>query len=234
MRTLLVAFCLLAAPTVASAQDCAALSLFSQGSHQVRASYDGKGKEVGRTSVDVTGVTTSGAAVTAAIHSVAANAKGKETGTMDYTMTCEAGTVTVDMKSLVPSESTEAYKDFQMTMEGDQIAWPATVTAGQTLPDATLTMTFTMPDAPPMMPATTMVFVVKNRVVEGPESVTTPAGTFDTWKVRYDVDVVTKGMMSMTTSTSGIDWFTPGVGSVKTETYQREKLATATLLVESR
>jgi len=233
---LLVASALASTPAVAFAQDCASMSLFKQGSHQARTSYNAKGKEQGVTTIDVTGVSTSGAAITATARSVS-SAKGKETGAVDFTMTCEAGAYKVDMKSMVSPTATEAYKDWTLTMEGGDMGFPATLSAGQTLDDASLKMTFSMatePGSPVVMPSTVMTYTAAHRVVVGPESITTAAGTFETWKVTYDITVATKGIVSSTQVMQGTDWYVHGLGPVKSEMWAKGKLQATTVLTENR
>jgi hypothetical protein len=63
-----------------------------------------------------------------------------------------------------------------------------------------------------------MSFSVTNRKVEAVESVTTPAGTFDCYKISFDV--ATKMMVNV--KTKGVEWYAKGVGMVKTETYSTD------------
>jgi len=60
-----------------------------------------------------------------------------------------------------------------------------------------------------------MTVNVSNRKVEAVESLTTPAGTFECYKISYDV--ATKMMINV--KTKGVEWFSKGVGMVKSETY---------------
>ena len=64
----------------------------------------------------------------------------------------------------------------------------------------------------------TMKFDIKNRKVEKKESITTPAGTFVCYKVTYDMDMKVLMRRSMKTA----EWLAPGVGVVKTETYNQK------------
>lgn len=224
---------LLATPAVAAAEDCASMSLFRQGAHQVRTSYNAKGKETGTASLDVLSVSTAGAVTTATARSVTTS-KGKETGAVDFTMTCEGGEYRVDMRAMVPSESTEAYKDFTLTLEGGDLGYPSALAAGLALPDASMTMTFTMAGAPAMIPPTTMIYTASNRVVVGPEPITTPAGAFSTWKITYDSTVDMKGMVKVTTVTNATEWYVPGLGAVKSEVWSRGNLEGTTVLTENR
>lgn len=225
---------LLAAPAAARADDCAAMSLFHQGAHQVRTTSNDKGKVTGTNTIDVTAVAVTPAATTATVHATSTDDKGKDAGSVDYTITCADGAMRFDMTGMFPSGSTEAYQGWTVTAKGDDLGYPAVFSPGLALPDATMTMTFTMPDAPPMIPATVLSYTAKNRVVDGPEPVTTAAGAFATWKVKYDTAFVTKGIATITMQMSVIEWFVPGVGAVKSELWRKGKLEGTTVLTESR
>lgn len=77
-----------------------------------------------------------------------------------------------------------------------------------------------------------MSFKVTNRKVVGNETVTSPAGSWDCFKITYDADFSTKVMgMSMPMRMQATEWFAPGFGVVKTESYGKNgKLAGSTLI----
>jgi hypothetical protein len=74
-----------------------------------------------------------------------------------------------------------------------------------------------------------MTTTVYNRKVEAIEEVTTKAGTFQCYKITYDV--LTDAMMDI--QTSGIEWIARDVGAVRTESYSKNgKLTGYTELVK--
>jgi hypothetical protein len=59
-----------------------------------------------------------------------------------------------------------------------------------------------------------------NRKVEGQESITTPLGTFNCYKISYDVNVVTKTMgFSMKSNSKGVQYMCTDKGAIKSEVY---------------
>jgi hypothetical protein len=58
------------------------------------------------------------------------------------------------------------------------------------------------------------VMNIVNRVVTGQESIKTPAGTFDCYKIEYDVETT---MMNMKTAGKVRQWIAKGVGTVRSE-----------------
>ena len=68
---------------------------------------------------------------------------------------------------------------------------------------------------------------ITNRKVEAVENITTPAGTFECYKITYDV--ATKMMINV--KMKATEWYAKNVGMVKSESYTSDgKLAGSTLL----
>ncbi|MDR2039991.1 MAG: hypothetical protein LBQ60_18875 [Bacteroidales bacterium] len=66
----------------------------------------------------------------------------------------------------------------------------------------------------------TSVTTEKDRIIEGEENVTTPAGTFKCYKYRHTSTFEMKGsMMNQKQTTKNITWMNPEVGIVKSENY---------------
>jgi hypothetical protein len=59
---------------------------------------------------------------------------------------------------------------------------------------------------------------VFNRKVEAVENLTTPAGTFECYKISYDI--ATKMMVNV--KAKATEWYSNGVGMVKSETYSTD------------
>ena len=64
----------------------------------------------------------------------------------------------------------------------------------------------------------TMKFDIKNRKVEKKDSITTPAGTFECYKITYNMDMKTMFKRSIKVT----QWLASGIGLVKTETYNQK------------
>ncbi|MEQ9168598.1 MAG: hypothetical protein RLO12_20235, partial [Fulvivirga sp.] len=83
------------------------------------------------------------------------------------------------------------------------------LSVGMSLNDASLKMSGSIPFK--------MEVNIVNRKVEGKESITTPAGTFECYKITYTIN--TKSIMSM--ETTGADWIAKEIGMVKSENYNK-------------
>jgi hypothetical protein len=105
------------------------------------------------------------------------------------------------------------------------MVYPAGLSAGQTLPDANITVSASTGGVSIL----NLTVIITNRKVVGTESVTVPAGTFECFKITYDVE--TKMMFKVNATVT--EYVNMGVGNVKTETFDKKgKPAGTTQLVE--
>ena len=139
----------------------------------------------------------------------------KETSTVELDLVCENGVFKFDMKNFMDPKTMEAYKDMSVEMSGDQLAYPSGLSAGQKLADGTFKMVVKNNN----ITLLTMTTNITNRQVEGIESVTTEAGTFNCYKIRYNM-AMKAGFI--TTNMSAIEWIADGVGLVRSESFDRK------------
>jgi hypothetical protein len=67
--------------------------------------------------------------------------------------------------------------------------------------------------------------------VVGKESITTPAGTYDCYKITSDIATQTQMGIKMNINVSSIEWITSKLGVVKSESYNKnDKLMGYTIL----
>ncbi len=113
----------------------------------------------------------------------------------------------------------------EVTITGNSMKVPADPQPGMTLPDANILMTMSMGFANMKMSAD-----VTNRKIEAIEDVTVKGGTFTCYRFTSDVKAVAMGI---TVNTKSIEWYTKGIGTVKTESYDKNgKLVSAIELIE--
>ena len=106
---------------------------------------------------------------------------------------------------------------------GDELDLPSDLSVGQTLKDVTYNVKVSMGTLTLM----NRTYTVKDRKVESQESLTTPAGTFDCYKVTF-VTTGDKGGASK----SAI-WYAKDAGMIKTENYKDDgKLLNRQVLVK--
>ncbi|MEQ8906226.1 hypothetical protein [Ekhidna sp.] len=199
---------------------------FEEGVNFEQTSYDKKGKTQGRTISTVLNVDGSSATV----KNVFFDKKDEEVADGEYTIICEGDVIKMDFNNFIPEEMLSQYGDAEVKVEGDFITIPDDLQEGQTLQDGSGTVTITMASQAAMNIKMDMEII--DRKVEKAETLDTPAGSFDTYKITQKT-IVTMNMMGMkkTTETSSASWFSKGVGMVKNESYdQKGNLAGYSLL----
>jgi hypothetical protein len=120
------------------------------------------------------------------------------------------------------------YKDMEVKADDAFIEYPSTVTDGQSLKDAS----FKMETYKNGVTYSTINLDQTNRKVIGKESVTTPAGTWECWKITYDSKFkINMGGIGIPMNMQGTEWFAPGFGIVKTEVANKNgKLMGSTMI----
>ena len=122
------------------------------------------------------------------------------------------------MKQYMKDMQMDQFEDMDVSFESEDLSLPADLNPGDVLKDASISISVSSGG----MKIMSMNVSITDRKVEGMESVTTPAGTFECARVSYNV--VTKSMFTMTTK--AVAWYAKGIGTVKTEDYDKKgKLA---------
>ena len=84
---------------------------------------------------------------------------------------------------------------------------------GQSLPDGFLDMDMKMESGI----SANIKLEITNRKVKAKESVTTPAGTWEAYKISYSSKVLIKMGLGIPMKIESTEWFVPDFGVVKTE-----------------
>lgn len=135
--------------------------------------------------------------------------RGRDIIENSFKAICSDGTTRLDPSSIM-SAQLQQYEGMTYTITGDDIFFPNTLTVGQTLSDATVTMKV---EAGLIEIKTTITMT--DRKVEGKETITTPAGTFECYLITYSNNLK-MGALNKTYSCK--QWIAKGVGMVQEET----------------
>jgi len=204
-------------------QDCPMYYPVRENTQMEYKQYDKKGGLTGSSVQKITGIKTSANSTVAEISAEHFDAKGKSLGTVQLTAKCEAGIFYIDMKNYMSQQSSDQFKDMEMTVEGGNLEMPSDLKAGDVLKNGDLKMSFSNAG----MTMMNMTISITNRKVEAVENVTTPAGTFECYKISYDI--ATKMMINV--KMKGTEWYAKNVGLVKSESYNNDgKLMGSNLL----
>ncbi len=194
---------------------CDSLLFFKEGASTVMTSYNKDNKVTGSVKTTYKKVTKSSDGAIVSANQESFDKKGKAESNRDFTIKCSKGNLYFDSKTLLASDQTDAYKNMEMKMEGDDMEIPSKLAVGDLLKDVNIKFSFSSKDGSPMPPIN-LTLKITNRKVELKESVTTTAGTFDCYKITEDVE-----MKSIFTSNfKSINWFSFEAGNVKTESYK--------------
>ncbi len=226
MKTLKLSFisglCFILFPAIKS-QDCKMYFPVKEGTEIELTSYDAKNKVTGTTHEKILGKETIPNGIKINFESENFDKNGQSQFKKQYSVKCENGTFYFEMNNMMSSESMKNHKEEDVEIKSDDLDMPANLAVGQTLKDGTLTMTMKN-TAIQMM---NMTISVKNRKVEAVETITTPAGTYECYKITFDVE--TKMLFKM--QSKGAEWIAKDVGMVKSESYDKKgKLAGSTVL----
>lgn len=211
---------------VSYAQDiCQSMLFLKKGTNLEYTSYDKKDKLTGSQSMNVIDVTTEGQAVISTIRSEIKDKKGKPVNESTVNFKCENNTFYVDLRNYMDPSVYSSMSEMELSWEGDDASFPGTLKEGMNLDDAKITMEARMNG----MKIMTMNMEIKNRKVEAREKITTPAGTFDCYKITYDTFL--KAVVKREYRTT--IWFSQEAGTVKSENYDKKgKLDSSTLLTK--
>ena len=195
-------------------QECVPYYIVEKGSVREMASYDKKDKLTGSTVSTVKDAAVTGNTSTWTISTLSKDEKGKEISSGELKMSCENGVFKMDMRNLIDQETMEGFEDMEVTVDATDLAYPGELSVGQSLPDGSLTMKVSSSG----MTVMNMVVKVYDRKIEAKEDITTPAGTFSCYKMTSTVE--TKNMFTIVAKSS--DWFAKNVGTVRSESYDKD------------
>ncbi len=177
--------------------------------------FDAKDKLTSTQTMTIKDVVETATSLTVDVHSLIQGKKEDEKYESEYSYTCENGVFSVSLESMMSSESMEAYKDMEVKMEQENLAFPSNMKVGDKLEDAHLIMEVFSSG----MKVMTMNFDIVDRIVEKEETITTDAGSFPCLKLSYTTKTK-MGFMNIEAKT--IEWLSPNVGPVRTETYDKK------------
>lgn len=217
---LISAFLLLFALSSLNAQECSSYIVSQKGKTAEYANKNKKGKIQSYHSQELLKHEESDGVVHYEVLQVTKDDKKEEISRDTLIFECRNGTFYVDMSGYIDESQTEAYEESQISIDFEDIGYPANMKPGMQLEDGSVTLTIDMG-----MATITNETKIINRKVEARESVTTPAGTFDCLKISQEVE---NKLGFVTIKIKTVSWISEGVGSVKSESYDKKDRLTGT------
>jgi len=206
------------------AQDCKNIYYMTNNAKIEWTTYNEKGKEQGKLNWEISDVKESGSTLEA---TVKLKFKGKDNSVTKTTgkYKCENGILKADIRMSMPNQEGVSYESGGGKLEGVYLEYPPTMAVGQTLNGGDFKFEIGTNGDPlqkdPLKRGLTKIdvsFKIENRKVIGKENVTTPVGTWEAFIITYDGTY--KSLLTVLLNTK--EWFVPGVGIVKTETYGKK------------
>lgn len=212
-KILIFAILLLLAFTSNYAQsECNQYFPFEHFKSMTYATYDQRDRLQGKQTWEVVDLERSGGAVVATVSSKMYDENNEEILETIFTARCENETFFISMESYHLQGLTESFgRDVEMEISGDDLSLPNNLSVGTELPDASMEVRVTSP-----IPLT-MNVEITDRKVEGREEVTTPAGTFDAYKITQNSSV----RAVVRVRSSSVEYYSPKYGMVRSEDYNR-------------
>lgn len=201
--------------TSLNAQDCLLYFPDQVGAMREMKFFDKKDKMTSMARQEVVERTVNGLDVSIRVRSTTYTADNDEMNSTELTLKCEDGLFKFDMQDFLDPKTMSGYEGMGLEMTGDNLLYPARMNVGDVLPSATYTMVVKNNG----ITLLTTTITISERVVEAKEDVTTDAGTFSCYKISYKSHSKV-GIINV--HSSSVEWTAPGVGVVKTESYDKK------------
>lgn len=194
-------------------QECQMFSPFEVGKKLEYTDYNKNGKAQGKSIHEVIEVKES--SNPEALIKVIVYNKDKEVLNTDYGVKCVDGAFYVDMIRFFDQQKLSEQQDFELLIDGDYLEFPQLMRPDDMLDNGSIAIKvnnqgFTL---------LTMTMNIINRKVAAIENLTTPAGTFECYKITYEYESKF-GILNF--KGKGVEWVATGIGVVKSEDYNKK------------
>lgn len=226
MKTLLL-FIALCIGTIGNAQDCKGYYFMQKNGKIDMTVFNDKDKPMVVVHYKVTDVQNSGNSVTSSVQVESVDSDGKQIGSGAGKIICSGSNLSIDMG--MSMTSMEQLKGMEVKSNDAYLDYPSNLSTGMQLKEGT----FDFSIATSGDPFSQINMKYLNRKVEGKESITTPAGTWDCFKITYDSEMKMKMALgiSIPVKIKAVEYFAPGFGVVKTVTYNKKGKLSGTTMI---
>ncbi len=184
---------------------------FKEGSKWELDTYNKKGNKTGTVKYFIKDYTALNNGYKAIMNMIITNKNGKQIRNGNFAAKCENGMTYFDMEQFIPEESLKAFGNMKLTVTGEELLWPATLSTGMRLKDGHIEVKGDQG----------FLFNLKmdivDRKVVGKEKITTPLGAFDCYKITYKMKM--KTIVSIELGVT--QWIAEGIGTVKAENFNK-------------
>jgi hypothetical protein len=198
------------------AQDCKNYYYLLNNAEVEMSIYDSKSAVVAKSLYNVLSVKRDGNGATSDFTATIKDPKGNVIASGKNQFKCTGDNIALDMKMTLPNLPQLQNMKVSADSAAAFLSYPATLKEGQSLPDGSFEMSGNANGMD-----MNLEYKVTDRKVVGKEKITTPAGTWDCFKITYNMNLSMKMMgMNIPMNLAAAEWFAPGFGVVKTESYK--------------
>ncbi|MFT5601136.1 MAG: hypothetical protein ACI9N1_001375 [Flavobacteriales bacterium] len=197
------------------AQTCDMFFPLEEGASWEITHYNAKGKEQDTQVNTIISKKTVDQGEEASIKMEVKDAKEKDQVDIEYTVLCAKEYLEMDITMFTPDNKATETEGIEVEMTTKNLEFPNILTEGLELAPGSMKMTTTMNG----IKVSSMEINIIDRKVAGIETITTPAGTFECFKITQ-TSKFKMGFMKF--ETSSITYFAKNVGIVKTENYDKK------------
>jgi len=204
------------------AQECTDFYLLNEGKQYEMTSYNKRGKVQGRQTMTVKELKRSNGKVTSMVDVELFDDKNKSVSNSSVEIECDNGVILMNMKLNLPSNVSNTSATATATSGNQYAEYPPNMQVGDQLRDAEMEM-----DIETNGMKQNLKMFITNRKVEGKETITSPAGTWEAFKITSNtrVEMTTMGI-KIPVNIESTEYFVPGFGMVKSESKQGYTLLT--------
>lgn len=214
MKSFILSLLFLVLLSIAHTQECASTQFLKEGTKWEMSNYDKKGKLTGKTKYETISEKSTDEGYLWELKLEGFDKKGEESiPETTTTIKCEGGVFKMDMSDFIPPESIESMKEMEVEMKSTNLNFPTQLSTDTQLENGTIEMTAYSSGIKIM----SMEMTIKDRKIEGIERVETEAGSFECLKISQ-ITVMDMGII--TRELKATNWFLPGFGVVKSESYK--------------
>jgi hypothetical protein len=204
-------------------QDACKPYLPPEGTTLTYVNLDKKGKQTSTTTTEVVSVKNIDGVTFYKVHQLISDGKEKNDMENDFEYQCDGDKFIIDMETVLNGEQMKAFEGGKVVAEVENMYIPNELEEGMELNDGHIKMDVYVEPL-----TTTITARAFYRKVVGKETVETPAGTFEAWKIDGNIE---SKFAFMRFAFRVLEWYVEDIGIVKSETYDdKERFVGSTLL----
>ncbi|MCD4698652.1 MAG: DUF3108 domain-containing protein [Bacteroidales bacterium] len=195
-------------------QDCQMFYPVTEGTELEIKDFDKKGKLNGSSVQKIISREENGNNISITVAHESYDDKGEKLMDGEFVVRCEDGTFYMDMRNMIDNDALGAYENMEIEIDANDMSFPSGFDVGTTLPNADISIRVSSGG----MTMFTMTVLITNRKIEAKENITTEAGTFECYKMSYDIET----KMLIKVQAKAVQWIAEEIGMVRSESYNKK------------